>query len=81
MKNPYGAAYRRARAALLASSPLCATEGCDALATTADHDPPVAVAGPHLNLVPRCAMHNYSDGGKLSSARNQERAYKSSREW
>ena len=54
----YGAAYRRARAALLAGGPPC--HWCGAPATTADHEPPIQVAGrPHLNLVPACAPCNY----------------------
>jgi hypothetical protein len=54
----YGQAYRRARAALLASSPPC--HWCGAPATTADHEPPIAVVGtPHLNLVPACRRCNF----------------------
>jgi ribosomal protein S27AE len=53
----YNRAYQLARERLLASNPPCAW--CGAPATTADHDPPVAEAGPHLNLVPACARCNF----------------------
>jgi hypothetical protein len=57
-RRGYGAAYRRARAALLESNPAC--HWCGAPATTADHEPPIAVAGQaHLQLVPACAPCNY----------------------
>jgi hypothetical protein len=58
----YGAKYRRARAVLLAGNPPC--HWCGAPATTADHDPPVAVVGrPHLRLVPACRKCNFGRRG------------------
>ena len=55
----YGAAYRRARATLLAGNPLC--HWCRTRpATTADHEPPIHVVGhPHLQLVPAFAKCNF----------------------
>lgn len=54
----YGKAYKAARKTLLASNPPC--HWCGAPATTADHEPPIAVVGrPHLQLVPACAKCNY----------------------
>lgn len=38
--SPYGPAYQRARARLLAGRPRCAC-GCGAFADSADHDPPL----------------------------------------
>lgn len=61
-QSPYGRSYRIARAAVLAGSPEC--HWCDAKATTADHEPPIEVAGPHNNLVPACAKCNYGRHGK-----------------
>ncbi len=74
-RRGYGVAYRRARAALLAGNPLC--HWCRAQpATTADHDPPMAVTGhPHLRLVPACEKCNY--GRRPNRARTAE----PSREW
>lgn len=73
----YGAAYRRARAALLAGSPPC--HWCGAPATTADHEPPIQVAGrPHLQLVPACATCNY---GRRSNTPNLGRSAPPSRDW
>lgn len=71
----YGAAYRRARAALLASHPPC--HWCGAPATTADHDPPLSVVGEnHLKLVPACKPCNFGRRGTPISA-----AAKPSRPW
>lgn len=71
----YGHAYQRARAALLAGSPKC--HWCPAPATTADHEPPIEVAGgPHLQLVPACQKCNY---GRRTKYLN--RPAKPSRAW
>lgn len=53
----YGWQYQQARERLLRNNPRC--HWCGAPATTADHVPPMAVAGPHLNLVPACGPCNY----------------------
>lgn len=70
--SPYGEAYRRARARILAGNPMCAWCGVTP-ATTADHDPPLAEAGYHLNLVPACRRCNL---GRLKKDRT-----KPSRRW
>lgn len=57
-KSAYSSDYQRARARILASKPKCHW-GCGRDATTADHVPPVAEVGPHLNLVPACSVCNY----------------------
>lgn len=78
MSSPtYGAVYRRARAALLAGNPPC--HWCGKPATTADHEPPVSVAGAgHLLLVPACAPCNY---GRRSSTPKPGLSAKPSRNW
>lgn len=58
----YGPEYRRRRAEILADDPPCFW--CGAPATTADHEPPVSVAGPHLNLVPACRKCNSGRGNR-----------------
>lgn len=65
-EHPYGWAYQRARERLLADNPRCHWQGpkCLGIATTADHEPPVEIAGPHLNLVPACGPCNYGRRGK-----------------
>lgn len=57
-KSAYGWEYQKARKRLLASNPMCHW-GCGRPATTADHVPPVAEVGPHLNLVPACGKCNF----------------------
>lgn len=75
-QHPYGAAYRRARAALLASNPQC--HWCPEPATTADHEPPLSVSGaPHLHLVPACQKCNL---GRRSSTPKRQSA-PPSRDW
>ncbi len=75
-RRGYGAAYRRARAAILGPSgggllpfdPPCHWKGpnCAGIAMTADHEPPMeAVGRPHLNLVPSCAPCNYGRRHRL----------------
>jgi hypothetical protein len=64
--SPYGEAYQLARKRLLATNPPCAW--CGAPATTADHDPPIAEAGYHLNLVPACVRCNC---GRIKKDRTQ----------
>lgn len=59
----YGAAYRAARAQLLAGNPRC--HWCGAPATTADHEPPLDEVGhPHLSLVPACGPCNFGRRGR-----------------
>lgn len=65
----YGANYRRARRALLASHPLCAY-GCGRPATEADHQPPLALhdhrAGSGCcGLVPSCGPCGRAQGAQL----------------
>lgn len=66
----YGAAHRRARRAILGPAgggdlpfdPPCHWRGprCTGVATTADHDPPLATTGrPHQELVPSCGPCNF----------------------
>ncbi|HUR24018.1 MAG TPA: hypothetical protein VMZ73_09130 [Acidimicrobiales bacterium] len=63
-RRGYGAAYRQARAELLAGSPPC--HWCGKPATTADHDPPLESAGyHHLSLVPACESCNYGRRNRL----------------
>jgi len=62
--SPYGKAYQLARMRLLASKPMCAWCGVNP-ATTADHDPPVAEVGYHLNLVPACGKCNFGRTDKM----------------
>lgn len=63
-RRGYGPAYRKARARLLEGNPPC--HWCGKPATTADHEPPIAVVGhPHLNLVPACLSCNLSKGGRV----------------
>jgi hypothetical protein len=57
----YGRAYQRRRAELLAGGATC--HWCGAPATTADHEPPIQTAGPHLDLVPACDHCNFSRRG------------------
>lgn len=69
-RRGYGSVYRKARAAILGPSgngnlpadPQChwwPRPGCTRVATTADHVPPIEVAGmAHLNLVPACKPCN-----------------------
>ena len=79
--HPYGWAYQQARARLLADSPPCHWQGprCTGVATTADHEPPIEIAGPHLNLVPACQTCNYGRRGRTPERAN---AYPGpSREW
>ena len=52
----YGHAHRKARARLLASHPRC--HWCGQPATTADHYPPITIAGHHDNLLPACKPCN-----------------------
>jgi hypothetical protein len=76
----YGRLYRRARAALLASRPLCALRlpGCTAISTQADHVPPIAEHR-HLGdgagccrLRPVCASCNMRSGGwRLANRRRR----------
>lgn len=61
--SAYGRKYRVMRAELLKSNPMCHWN-CGRRATTADHEPPIAVAGVHYNLVPACAECNYGRQGK-----------------
>lgn len=84
-QHPYGEAYRRERKRILAGSPMCVWCG-ERVATTADHEPPLYLAGPHLNLVPACAPCNYSRNNR--SSRTNQRQYppalnwgRNSREW
>lgn len=74
-KMAYGTAYRKARTALLASNPRC--HWCGEPATTADHEPPIEVAGLHMNLVPACAPCNFGRHGKTPKPFNVE----PSRQW
>lgn len=53
----YDETYQRLRRELLSSRPPC--HWCGAVATTADHVPPLAVAGKHYNLVPACQRCNF----------------------
>ncbi len=54
----YDADYDRARRDLhLEQGPPCHW-GCGRVATTADHSPPMAQAGPHTRLVPACSTCN-----------------------
>lgn len=67
----YDHRYRKVRAhilgpagnGLLETDPPCSLRGpyCTGVATTAEHDPPLAECGgvPHLNLIPACAPCNY----------------------
>ncbi len=72
----YGRAYRQARAALLASNPRC--HWCPEPATTADHEPPLAMVGyNHLNLVPACETCNKGRRGGTTPTHSSE----PSREW
>jgi len=65
----YDATYQQARAALhLEAHPPCTW--CDAPATTADHWPPMQVAGPHTHLVPACDPCN---SGHVALARWNDR--------
>lgn len=76
----YGSRYRRLRAAVLASSPLCGCPGCRACglvrchrqATTVDHVPPLATAPDPESwegvLVPCCLPCNLSRGGEFGAA-------------
>lgn len=73
----YGRAYQLARKRLLADNPPC--HWCGAPATTADHEPPVAIAGPHLNLVPACGPCNFGRNNNLRWERR--RAISASRVW
>ena len=71
----YGAAYQRARQALLADSPACHWCGRPG-ADTADHLPSLVEAGrPHLQLVPSCGPCNF---GRRPERR---RSAPPSREW
>ena len=73
----YGAAYKRARAAILAGNPTC--HWCPAPAVTADHEPPISVVGKaHLHLVPACAKCNF---GRRSSDPKPGRSAEPSRTW
>lgn len=54
----YTAAYRRARAQLLANEPRC--HWCPAPATQADHYPPLGTGLPTITLLPSCAACNAS---------------------
>ena len=71
-KPGYGGPYRVARAALLASHPLCAHCG-ERPAVEADHQPPLsAFAHPVLwqgVLVPSCKECRLVQAGELSSGR------------
>lgn len=72
--NPYGASYRQRRKRLLARNPTCWVAGCDAIATTADHDPPLS-AHNHAEgtrccrLRPMCAHHQAKQGGEIAAAK------------
>lgn len=73
-QHPYGRLYRLDRAAILGPSgggdlptdPPCHWNGprCTGVGVTADHDPPIEVAGPHRQLVPSCKPCNYGRHGK-----------------
>ncbi len=76
-RRGYGWAYQRRRAEILASNPLCHW-GCGRPATTADHEPPIEVVGPHLNLVPACEKCNIGRRWNPPPAVVQS---KPSREW
>lgn len=76
-QHPYGTAYQRERSRILAGNPTC--HWCDQPATTADHEPPIEVAGPHNRLVPACRKCNYGRHGKTPAPK---RTYPGpSREW
>src|SRR5262245_6672645 len=72
--SPYGRAYRRARALLLADRPDCA-HGCGRPATEADHQPPLARHA-HLEgsgccvLVPSCGPCQRQQALDLSLGRD-----------
>ena len=79
-EHPYGPAYKRARAALLAGNPPC--WWCGRPATTADHEPPLHRSpGPHLNLVPACAKCNYGRHAPGRELVGEHGPYGPSREW
>jgi len=75
--------YRRFRDALKRNPQPCAIDGCDRLADTVDHMPPLA-AHDHLEgsaccvLRGVCAQHNYAAGGKLGRRRQLLRSRTSS---
>lgn len=71
----YGADYRRKRAEILASNPLCSY--CTRPADTVDHVPPLAVLRAHglpldgAQLLPACRECNSSRGGQLNKGRGR----------
>src|SRR5262245_44502137 len=74
-KWPYTKGYERARAALLAANPVCVH--CGAMATEADHQPPVAL---HVHiegtgccvLVPSCATCARRQGTPVAQAKRPD---------
>ena len=73
MSKPYDRAYRKERARILDGDPLC-WKGCGRTATTADHVPALALHT-HVRgtdccvLLPCCAKHNASSGGRIGGRR------------
>lgn len=82
-RRGYGAAYLRARRAVLAGGPPCAYCGRDA--DTADHVPPLSEFPDrrmwHGVLVPSCAECNRKRGVVLQQRMRQMHAPRVSRSW
>lgn len=66
-RRGHGAAYQRARAALLADGPAC--HWCGAPATTADYARPWSRGGTLADLVPACRRCNSARGAHLLGPR------------
>lgn len=79
--SPYDYAYKQRRKRLLARKPTCWFDGCDAVATEVDHDPPLALHEHHIPAngrkpsccreMPACAKHQRQQGGELRAAQSR----------